>query len=71
VTDEHLCCGSVGSYSILQPRLAGRLRDDKLSALQSGVDRQCKYRLLFVFTGKIHRSGIALDRVAGEIIACT
>lgn len=34
VADAHLCCGSAGSYSILQPQIAGRLRDAKLKALQ-------------------------------------
>jgi glycolate oxidase iron-sulfur subunit len=36
VPDAHLCCGSAGTYSILQPGLSQRLRDDKLAALQSG-----------------------------------
>ncbi len=36
VTDSHLCCGSAGTYSILQPQLSGRLRDNKLAALQAG-----------------------------------
>ncbi|MGA8259431.1 MAG: glycolate oxidase subunit GlcF [Arenicellales bacterium] len=36
VTDSHLCCGSAGTYSILQPGLAGRLRRNKLDALQKG-----------------------------------
>ncbi|MEN8212860.1 MAG: glycolate oxidase subunit GlcF [Pseudomonadota bacterium] len=31
--DAHLCCGSAGTYSILQPRLATRLRSNKLEAL--------------------------------------
>ncbi|MGD8312398.1 MAG: glycolate oxidase subunit GlcF [Gammaproteobacteria bacterium] len=35
VADAHLCCGSAGTYSILQPELAGRLRDAKLAALQA------------------------------------
>ena len=36
VTDSHLCCGSAGSYSILQPELSGKLRDNKLATLQAG-----------------------------------
>ncbi|MBB6590424.1 glycolate oxidase subunit GlcF [Ralstonia solanacearum] len=32
-TDSHLCCGSAGTYSVLQPELAYRLRDDKLRSL--------------------------------------
>lgn len=33
VQDSHLCCGSAGTYSILQPALSKRLRDNKLAAL--------------------------------------
>lgn len=36
VRDSHLCCGSAGTYSLLQPELSQRLRDDKLAALQEG-----------------------------------
>ena len=32
-TDSHLCCGSAGTYSVLQPELSTRLRDRKLEAL--------------------------------------
>ena len=32
-TDAHLCCGSAGTYSVLQPALAHQLRDNKLAAL--------------------------------------
>jgi glycolate oxidase iron-sulfur subunit len=35
VPDPHLCCGSAGTYSILQPGLSQQLLDNKLSALQS------------------------------------
>jgi glycolate oxidase iron-sulfur subunit len=31
--DTHLCCGSAGTYSLLQPALAERLREGKLAAL--------------------------------------
>jgi glycolate oxidase iron-sulfur subunit len=37
VPDGHLCCGSAGTYSLLQPELAQRLRDNKLAALGSGL----------------------------------
>jgi glycolate oxidase iron-sulfur subunit len=37
VADAHLCCGSAGSYSILQPALAGALRERKLAALEAGA----------------------------------
>ena len=36
VPDSHLCCGSAGTYSVLQPGLSRQLRDRKLDALQSG-----------------------------------
>ncbi|HEX6734233.1 MAG TPA: glycolate oxidase subunit GlcF [Azonexus sp.] len=36
VADSHLCCGSAGSYALLQPELAQRLRRNKLSALHAG-----------------------------------
>jgi glycolate oxidase iron-sulfur subunit len=35
VADSHLCCGSAGTYSILQAELATQLRDNKLDALQA------------------------------------
>ena len=34
IADSHLCCGSAGTYSILQPVIAEQLRDRKLAALQ-------------------------------------
>ncbi len=33
VRDRHLCCGSAGTYAILQPALSRRLRADKLDKL--------------------------------------
>ena len=36
VPDAHLCCGSAGTYSLLQPDLSEKLKRNKLSALGSG-----------------------------------
>ena len=36
--ESHLCCGSAGTYSVLQPDLATQLRDRKLAHLQAAPD---------------------------------
>jgi glycolate oxidase iron-sulfur subunit len=36
VHDAHLCCGSAGTYSILQPELSQQLLRNKVRALESG-----------------------------------
>jgi glycolate oxidase iron-sulfur subunit len=36
VPDAHLCCGSAGTYSILQPAISKQLKANKLAALESG-----------------------------------
>lgn len=36
VADSHLCCGSAGTYSILQPTLSAQLLGNKLTCLQAG-----------------------------------
>jgi len=36
VSDAHLCCGSAGSYSLLQPELSQQLRARKLENLERG-----------------------------------
>jgi glycolate oxidase iron-sulfur subunit len=40
VPDAHLCCGSAGTYSILEPDLSERLKTNKLAALASGEPGQ-------------------------------
>ena len=35
VRDGHLCCGSAGTYSILQPEISQQLKANKLDALQA------------------------------------
>ena len=36
VNEKHLCCGSAGTYSILQPDIANQLKTRKLGHLQAG-----------------------------------
>jgi len=33
--DPHLCCGSAGTYSVLQPALSKQLRENKLRNLEA------------------------------------
>jgi glycolate oxidase iron-sulfur subunit len=35
IPEGHLCCGSAGTYNLLQPALATRLRDRKLANIGS------------------------------------
>ena len=35
VPEAHLCCGSAGTYNLLQPELAARLRARKVAAIES------------------------------------
>ena len=36
VADSHLCCGSAGTYSVLQPEISKRLQENKIAALTAG-----------------------------------
>jgi glycolate oxidase iron-sulfur subunit len=39
VPEGHICCGSAGTYNLLQPEIAGRLRDRKLANIdKTGAD---------------------------------
>jgi glycolate oxidase iron-sulfur subunit len=35
VADGHLCCGSAGTYSLLQPKISGELARAKVQALMA------------------------------------
>lgn len=35
VRDDHICCGSAGTYSVLQPKISSQLRDLKLENLEA------------------------------------
>ncbi|MBX2839798.1 MAG: glycolate oxidase subunit GlcF [Gammaproteobacteria bacterium] len=36
VPDNHLCCGSAGTYSLFQPKLSKQLRDNKVASILTG-----------------------------------
>lgn len=40
VADSHLCCGSAGTYSVLQPAISNELKRRKLKSLTAGVPTQ-------------------------------
>ncbi len=58
VAEGHLCCGSAGTYSLLQPELSRRLRDNKLAALMAGSP-------LFIATANI---GCLTHLQAGSVL---
>jgi glycolate oxidase iron-sulfur subunit len=35
IPESHLCCGSAGTYNMLQPELANRLRDRKIANIHN------------------------------------
>jgi glycolate oxidase iron-sulfur subunit len=37
IPDSHLCCGSAGAYSVLNPEIAYQLRDNKLNSIEQGL----------------------------------
>ena len=39
VADAHLCCGSAGSYSLLQPEISEELANRKIRNLEAGRPR--------------------------------
>ena len=69
--ESHMCCGSAGTYSVLQPELAYQLRDRKLDASSSGrtrCDSVGEYRLHHASCQRHHDARNALDRMAGRAI---
>ena len=57
VPEGHLCCGSAGTYNILQPEIATRLRDRKVANIDvhgTAGDGHRQYRLHYA---DIHRHG--------------
>jgi len=51
--DAHLCCGSAGTYSVLQPQLAQQLRERKLLALGQAFGAPAPHAILSANIGCI------------------
>ena len=35
IAESHICCGSAGTYNMLQPEIANRLRDRKVKNIEA------------------------------------
>ena len=67
VADAHLCCGSAGTYALLQPALSEALRSNKLAALEAGEPDLIATANIgcLLHIGAAHEAaGTALDRSA-------
>ena len=42
--EGHLCCGSAGTYNMLQPEIAGQLRDRKVANIERDAARRHRHR---------------------------
>ena len=68
VSDQHLSCGSAGSYSILQKEIAQQLLENKIDALGSGTPDRLAHRLPDP-SAKRHRSASqTLGGIAGRTV---
>ncbi len=71
--EGHICCGSAGVYNMLQPQIAGRLRDRKVANIarakpRSSGDRQ--YRLHRSSSPKASPTGAGRGRSFASAGAC-
>ena len=77
VADAHLCCGSAGTYSLLQPEMSLQLLDNKLKALQAGGAREiltanigCQSHLAGAARVPVRHWVVALDeRLSGKALS--
>jgi len=51
--DSHLCCGSAGTYSVLQPKLSKKLKEQKLNNLLNAVGESGAERIVSANIGCI------------------
>ena len=54
--DKHLCCGSAGTYSILQPKLATQLRINKITSIEKSSPRYYRNSEYRLFTSSTERN---------------
>ena len=68
-SESHLCCGSAGTYSVLQPELAYQLRDRKLKHIEppaTAMHRLGQHRLHPASANRHRHAGEALGRGPGR-----
>ncbi|GJL82891.1 MAG: glycolate oxidase iron-sulfur subunit [marine bacterium B5-7] len=68
VTDAHLCCGSAGTYSVLQAELSGQLLRNKLGNLMAGDPEVIVTANVGCQTYLMTRSGVPVKHWA-ELVA--
>ncbi len=75
VAEGHICCGSAGVYNILQPEIAGKLRDRKVGTYRAHETRYRRHRQHRLHhpdreglrrSGESRRAGLPADRAYGR-----
>jgi glycolate oxidase iron-sulfur subunit len=59
--DDGLCCGAGGAYSVMQPALAGEIRDRKIAAVERAVERSGAVAVASANPGCSMHLGATLD----------
>ena len=60
--DDGLCCGAGGAYSLLEPVLAGQIRDRKVAALRDAAGGEASFTVVSANPGcAMHLSAAGLD----------
>ncbi len=61
--DDGLCCGAGGAYSVMEPELAGQIRDRKLAAIERAIGRSAASVIASANPGcSMHLQAVLEDR---------
>lgn len=69
--DDGLCCGAGGAYAVLEPELAGEIRDRKVAAIRRAAGTATEPRVVSANPGcALHLGAVGLDvRHPAELLA--